>query len=172
MSILLNSPNQGTIGIQPRSVIVRCRNAESSTAIAQYDLVVLDVTQTSTDSGQGSAAVGSASNSKFSNVKLSLAAVGATVDSSGIYGVAQEAIAAGGTGNILFAGVTLCKAVSGTYTQGEVVGLVASSGGAGAVARASVTQPIGMALTTTGASSTQATILLDGRISYAVTATS
>ena len=172
MSVLIDSPNNGVLGIQPNPVIVRCRNAESSTAIAQYDLVVLDVTQSSVDAGTGSAAVNAASNSKFANVKLSLAAVGATIKSSGLYGVAQEAIAAGATGNILFAGVTLCKTVSGTYTQGEVVGLVASSGGAGAVARVSVTQPIGMALVTTGASSTQATILLDGRISYAVTAAS
>ena len=172
MSVLLEASNHGTLGVQPRPLIVRCRNAESSTAIAQYDLVVLDVTQSSTDPGQGSAAITAASNSKFANVKQSVAATGVTVKSSGLYGVAQEAIAVGATGNVLFAGTTLCKSVSGTYTQGEVVGLVASSGAAASIARVSVTQPIGMVISTSGASATQATILLDGNISYAVSATS
>jgi hypothetical protein len=172
MSTLLETSNHGSLGLQPSPLIVRCRNSESSTAIAQYDLVVIDVTQSSTEPGQGSAAIGSASNSKFANVVRSVAAAGATVKSSGLYGVAQEAIPVGATGNVLFAGITLCKAVSGTYTQGEVVGLVASSGAAASVARVSVTQPIAMVVATSGASATQATIMLEGSISYAVTAAS
>jgi len=164
MSVILEASNHGTLGVQPRSFIVRCRNAESSTAIAQYDLVVLDVTQSSTDPGQGSSAITAASNSKFANVKLSPAAKAA--GTSGLYGIAQEAIAVGANGNVLFAGISLCKAQSGTYTQGELVGLRDSSGAAATISRASVTQVIGMVISTSAASATQATVLLDGSLSF------
>ena len=163
-AVAIGTPPHGPLGVQPRPLIVRCRNAESSTAIAQYDLVVLDVTQSSTDTGQGSAALGSPSNSKFANVKVSPAAKAA--GTSGLYGIAQEAIVAGATGNILFSGISLCKAQSGTYTQGELVGLRDSSGAAATISRASVTQIIGMVISTSAASATQATVLLDGSVSF------
>ena len=169
MSAILNASNNGVLGIQPRTVIVKCRNAEASTAIAKYDLVVLDVAQASIEPGLGDAAAGSASTSKFANVKVSPANRSAT--SSGIYGVAQEAIAAGATGSVMFAGITPCKTVSETYTQGQLVGLPSSSGTAASLVRLSVTQTIGTVVVTTSASATQATILLDGNVSYGAVST-
>lgn len=171
MASILDSSNQGPLGIEPRSMIVRCRNAEASTAIARGDLVRLDFSQSSIVTGQGDAAITAASNSKFANVLLGPTgnpATGSTTSS--IYGIAQEAIAAGATGNIMFAGITTATVASGTYAAGERVGLPVSGGTAGRMTRAATTQPIATVLVG-GTSVTSITVLLQGEVSYGGSAT-
>lgn len=163
MSTILNASNQGTLGIHPRPVIVRCRNAEASTAIAKYDLVRLDFSQSSTEPGQGDAAVTAASNSKFANVVLG--PTGRSATTTGIYGVAQEAIAAGAAGNIMLAGVTPVTCASATYAANQIVGIPASGLTAGRVTNASVTQNVATVLVG-GTTVTQITVLLEGGISF------
>lgn len=163
MSTILDASNNGVLGVQPRALIVKCRNAAGA-AIAKYDLVRLDIAnQTSTEPGLGSSAVGSASNSQFANVIKGPTGKGATT--SAIYGVAQEAIADGGIGSIMFSGVTPVTAASATYAAGNQVGIPASGLTAGTVTNASVTQPIGVCAIG-GTTVTQITIVLDGNISY------
>lgn len=171
MASILDASNNGVLGIQPRTLIVRCRNAEASNAIAIGDLVRLDFSQSSTEPGQGSAAVTSASNSKFANVLLGPTgnpATGSTTSS--IYGIAQEAIAAGASGNIMFAGVTTATVASGTYAAGERVGLPASGGTAGRMTRAATTQAIATVLVG-GTTVTSITVLLQGEVAYGGSAT-
>lgn len=170
MASILDSSNQGSLGIEPRSLIVRCRNAEASTALARGDLVRLDFSQSSIITGQGDAALTSASNSKFANVVLS--SVTASSSESSIYGVAQEAISAGATGNIMFAGITTVKSVAtGTYAAGERVGLgTTTTTTKGLVHRLTVTQPVGTVLVG-GATPSTITILLQGELAYGPTGT-
>lgn len=158
MSVIFTTSNNGVLGVQPYPVILTCRNKDSA-AIPQYSLVRLDFAQTSEEPGTGSSAVGVASNSKWANVTL-----GGTVTSAssgGIYGVAQEAIAAGGNGKVMFAGITQAISTSLTYAVGEAVGLTASTIVAGAVSNATVTTKIGIFVGTAGAS-TAPRILLNG----------
>ena len=168
MAHILNASNNGTLGIQPRTLIVRCRNAESSTALARGNLVRLDFSQTSVEPGQGGAAVTAASDSKFANVILGPATPG-TVNST-VFGIAQEAIAAGATGNIMFAGVTPATVASATYAAGQRVGLGTTSVTAGTMTNATTTMPIATVLVG-GASVTSITVLLEGAVSYCNSAT-
>jgi hypothetical protein len=171
MASILNASAQGSLGIQPRTLIVRCRNAEASTALARGDLVRLDFSQSSTEPGQGDAAITSASNSKFANVVLGPTgnpATGSTTSS--IYGIAQEAIAAGATGNIMFAGVTTASVASGTYAAGERVGIPVSGLTAGRMTRAATTQSIATVLVG-GTTVTSITVLLQGEVAYGGSAT-
>lgn len=163
MSVILNSSNNGTLGAQPRSVILRCRNSEASSAIAKYDLVRLDFSQSSIEPGQGDAALTAGSNSKFANVVLG--PTGRSNTTTGIYGVAQEAIAAGASGNIMFAGVTPVTCASATYAANQIVGIPASGLAAGRVTNASVTQNVATVLVG-GTTVTQITVLLEGGISF------
>ena len=162
MSVLLNAPNNGVLGIQPRPVILSCRNKDSA-AIPQYTLVRLDFAQTSEEAGTGSSAVGAASNSKWANVTLAPTTTAAT--SGGIYGVAQEAIAAGANGKVMFAGITQAISASLTYAPGEAVGLTGTAITAGAVSNATVTTKIGIFVGTAGAS-TAPRILLTGNVAF------
>ena len=162
MSVLLSASNNGVLGIQPRTLILKCRNAAGG-AIAQYDLVRLDLSQASLEAGQGSAAVGSASNSIFANVVKGPTGKGTTT--TGIYGVAQEAIADGASGPIMFVGTTPVKAASATYAAGNNVGIPASGLTAGTVTNATVTQAVAMCLVG-GTTVTQITVALDGNISF------
>ena len=162
MSVILNASNNGTLGVHPRTVVLRCRNAEASNAIAKYDLVRLDFSQTSIEPGQGDAAVTAASNSKFANVVLG--PTGRSNTTTGIYGVAQEAIPAGSTGNIMFAGVTPVTCASATYAANQLVGIPASGLTAGRVTNASVAQNVATVLVG-GTTVTQITVLLEGGIS-------
>lgn len=158
MSVIFTTPNNGVLGVQPYPVILSCRNKDSA-AIPQYSLVRLDFAQTSEEPGNGSSAVGVASNSKWANVTL-----GGTITSAssgGIYGVAQEAIAAGANGKVMFAGITQAISTSLTYAVGEAVGLTGSTIVAGAVSNATVTTKIGIFVGTAGAS-TAPRILLNG----------
>ena len=161
MSIVLGTPNNGVLGIQPQNIVVRCVNPSGGTAIKQYDLVYLDFSKASVDAGTGSSTYPTLSNSKFANVIIGPTAPSLTT--TGLYGVAQQAIAAGTEGPVLFAGTTLVTCASATYTAGNVVGLAATTT-AGTVTRLIVTQPIGVCLVG-GASATQITMLLDGTIS-------
>jgi hypothetical protein len=162
MSVLLEASNHGTLGIQPNPLILSCRNKDSS-AIAQWALVRLDFAQTSEEPGTGSSALGSASNSKWANVTLAPTTTAAS--SGGIYGVAQEAIAAGANGKVMFAGITQATSTSLTYAVGEAVGLTGSAITAGNVSNATVTTKIGIFVGTAGAS-TAPRILLNGVIAF------
>jgi hypothetical protein len=162
MSVLLEASNHGMLGIQPNSLILSCRNKDSS-AIAQYALVRLDFAQTSEEPGTGSSAVGAASNSKWANVTLAPTTTAAS--SGGIYGVAQEAIAAGATGKVMFAGITQATSASLTYAVGEAVGLTGNAINAGNVSNATVTTKIGIFVGTAGAS-TAPRILLQGSLAF------
>jgi hypothetical protein len=162
MSVLLEASNHGTLGIQPNTLILSCRNKDAS-AIAQYALVRLDFAQTSEQPGQGDAAVGSASTSKWANVTVAPTTTSAS--SGGIYGVAQEAIAVGGVGKVMFAGITQATSSSLTYAVGEAVGLTGSAITAGNVSNATVTTKVGIFVGTAGAT-TAPRILLNGAISF------
>lgn len=165
MSVLLAALSQGTLGIHPRSIVVRVRNSGAD-AIVAGDLIRFDFTQASAEPGQGDAAPSAASTSKFANVTRATAAAAANT-LGGLYGVAMAPIGLGKIGDVLVCGVATVKAVSGTYTQGEVVGLPATGGTAGAVTRASVQLKIGTVLSTTGGSATSVQILLDGTVAKA-----
>lgn len=162
MSVLLNASNHGAIGIQPRTLILPCRNS-SGGSIAQYDLVRLDLSQASLEPGLGAAAAGAASTSVWANVVKGPTGKGATT--SGIYGVAQEAIANGAVGKIMFVGTTRVTSASATYAAGNQVGIPASGLTAGTVTNASVTQPVGMCVVG-GTTVTQITVALDGNVSF------
>lgn len=162
MSVLFATPNQGVLGVQPYPVILSCRNKDSA-AIPQYTLVRLDFAQTSEEAGTGSSAVGVASNSKWANVTLAPTTTAAS--SGGIYGVAQEAIAAGANGKVMFAGITQAISSSLTYAIGEAVGLTGSAITAGNVSNATVTTKIGIFVGTAGAS-TAPRILLNGGTAF------
>lgn len=162
MSVLLEASNNGPIGVQPRSVIVRCIAGAS---IAQYDLVVLDFSKASELPGTGTSTYPTASNSKFANVVKGPTGKGALT--TGLYGVAQEAIASGAEGRIMFAGITPVNAASASYQAGNVVGIPASGLTAGTVTNATVTQAVGtVVLPTASTSTTLPTIILDGSISF------
>jgi hypothetical protein len=161
MSVLLSASNNGVLGIHPRTLILKCRNA-SGGAIAQYDVVRLDLSQASLEPGQGSAAVGSASNSIFANVVKGPTTKGSAT--TGIYGVAQEAIADGAAGHIMFVGTTLVTATSKTYAVGNQVGFSASAITAGAITNDTVTQPIGVCHT--AGTVTQIRMTIDGNLSF------
>jgi hypothetical protein len=162
MSVLLATPNNGVLGIQPYPVILSCRNKDSA-AIPQYTLVRLDFAQTSEDAGTGSSAVNVASNSKWANVTLAPTITAAT--SGGIYGVAQEAISAGANGKVMFAGITEAISTSLTYATGQAVGLTATAITAGAVSNATVTTKIGI-FVGTAATTTAPRILLTGGVCF------
>lgn len=162
MSVLLEASNHGTLGIQPSPIILSCRNKDGS-AIAQWALVRLDFAQTSEEPGSGSSALGVASNSKWANVTLAPTTTAAS--SGGLYGVAQEAIAAGGVGKVMFAGITQATSSSLTYAVGEAVGLTGSAITAGNVSNATVTTKIGIFVGTAGAS-TAPRILLQGSLAF------
>lgn len=166
MSVLLEASNNGVLGVQPRNVVVKCVNPSGGTAIKQYDLVYLDFSKASADAGTGSSTYPTLSNSKFANVIIGPTGRGQTT--TGVYGVAQEAIAAGAEGKVLFAGTTLVTCASSTYAPGDVVGLPASGATAGTVTRLIVTQNIGVCLVG-GTTVTQITMLLDGGVSFGST---
>ncbi len=166
MSIILGTPNQGVLGIQPQTIIARCVNPSGGTAIKQYDLVYLDFSKASVNAGTGSSTYPTLSNSKFANVIIGPTGRGQTT--TGVYGVAQQAIAAGAEGPVLFAGTTLVTCASSTYAAGDVVGLPASGATAGTVTRLIVTQPIGACIVG-GTAVTQITMLLEGGISFGST---
>jgi hypothetical protein len=162
MSVLLEASNHGTLGIQPNPLILSFRNKDSS-AIAQWALVRLDFAQTSEQPGSGDAALGAASNSKWANVTLAPTTTAAS--SGGLYGVAQEAIPAGGVGKVMFAGITQATSTSLTYAVGEAVGLTGSALTGGNISNATVTTKIGIFVGTAGAS-TAPRILLNGVIAF------
>lgn len=163
MSVLLAALNQGTLGIHPRSIVVKCESAETSTTIAATELVRFDFTQASAEPGQGNASHTAPSTSKFAVIRLASAAAPAGT-LGGIYGVAMQSIGPGKSGDVLICGVATVKTASATYTQGETVGLPTSSGTAGVVTKSSVSLKIGTVLSTTDASATSAQIILDGSI--------
>jgi len=162
MSVLLQTPNHGVLGLQPSPLILSCRNKDSA-AIAQWALVRLDFAQTSEEPGTGTSAVGVASNSKWANVTVAPTTTAAA--SGGLYGVAQEAIAAGANGKVMFAGITQATSTSLTYAIGEAVGLTGSALTAGNVSNATVTTKIGIFVGTAGAS-TAPRILLTGNVAF------
>jgi len=161
MSMIVSTFSQGTLGLQPRSVIVKARNAETSTTIATGDLVRFDLTQPSSSPGNGSALPTAASNSKFANVK-----VGPFIgtDSGGIYGVAQEAILAGQIGYIMVVGITNVKCASLTYVAGEIVG---TSSSAATVTNSAPVINVGTVATSSDGAVTSVQIILDGSLSLA-----
>jgi hypothetical protein len=158
MSVLLSALSQGTIGIQPRPVIVKARCVSS---VSVGDLVRFDLSQASSIPGQGDAAFNATTNSKFANV-----AIGPfTGDSAGgIYGVAQTAAAAGQQADIMVCGVTNVKCASATYTAGQAVG---PSGTAATATNSSPAAKIGVVLTSSGGAVTSVQILLDGSLALA-----
>lgn len=159
MSYILTSTLQPTVGIQPRYLIVRCR---ATAQIAAGLLCSLDLSQASEEPGLGSSLPGSATNSKWANVSL-----GGTVRAAGtssLYGIAQETIASGAEGLVMFAGFTNATSASLTYAVGNQVGLSGSAITAGHITNASVTQPIGIA--TTAGTTTAPRILLTAQFSY------
>jgi len=162
MSVLLAALSQGTLGIHPRSIIVRVRNSGAD-AIVATDLVRFDFAQTSAEPGQGDAAATEASTSKFANVARAPAnAPAGTL--GGLYGVAMSPIGVGRTGDVLVCGVATVKCASGTYTQGQTVYLGTTGGTSGVVQGAGgvVSARIGTVLHTTAGSATTVQILLDG----------
>lgn len=161
MSYILTSTVQPTVGIQPRYLIVRCRNKEASTLNANI-LCLLDFAQASEEPGLGSSLPGTASNSKWANVALAATTTAATT--SGLYGITQEAIAAGAEGLVMFAGFTNATSASLTYAVGNRIGLTGSAITAGNVSNATVTTPIGIA--TTAATTTSPRILLFGQFAF------
>jgi len=162
MSVLLSASNMGSIGIQPNTLILSCRNKDSS-SIAQYALVRLDFAQASEFPGQGDAAFNADSTSKWANVTLGPTQTAAST--GGLYGIAQEAIAAGKVGKVMFAGITQATSASLTYAVGEAVGLTGSAITGGNVSNATVTTKIGIFVGTAGAS-TAPRILLTGAVAF------
>ena len=162
MSVLLAALSQGTLGIHPRSIIVRVRNSGAD-AIVATDLVRFDFLQASAEPGQGDAAPSAASTSKFANVTRAPAAVPAGT-LGGLYGVAMGPIGLGKTGDVLVCGVATVKCASSTFTQGDTVYLPTTGGTSGVVQRTGGTAGarIGTAMTTTVGNVTSVQILLDG----------
>jgi len=167
MASVINGNYQPTLGIEPFTIVARCRNAQGA-ALNRGDLVRLDFTQTAVESGQGTAALTAASNSKFANVTLGPTGPG-TIN-SGVYGVVQEAIVTAGTGLVMFAGVTTATVVSGNYTAGERIGLGTTAVTAGQMTRATTTMPLAAVLIG-GTGVTTATVLLPGEVAYCNSAT-
>lgn len=168
MASVINGNYQPSLGIEPFTIVARCRNAEASTALARGDLVRLDLSQTSIEPGQGTAALTAASNSKFANVLLGPTGPGTT--NSSIYGIAQEAITAGSTGLVMFAGVTPASVTSLTYVAGQRVGLGTTAVTAGRMTNATTTMPIAAVLVG-GTTVTSITVLLPGEVAYCNSAT-
>jgi hypothetical protein len=124
MSHIVSASNQGTLGVHPASVEVMARNSETVDIIEVGDLVRFDTAQASSIPGQGTAANGAPSNSKFANVKRNILVLG---ESFGIYGVAQQQILPGKTGKIMVVGVTRVNCVAGNYGAGQTVGVPSSA---------------------------------------------
>jgi hypothetical protein len=169
MSLTISSSVQPSLGVEPRRLIVRCRNSEASSTISRGALVRLDfaLASGSTESGQGTAAITAASNSVFANVVLGPTTGAATT--SGFYGIAQESIAAGATGAVMLAGITTANVASATYAVGQRVGLSASAITAGTMTNATTTQTIAVVLVG-GTTVTSITVLLPGDLSFGITA--
>jgi hypothetical protein len=161
MSLIVSTFSQGTLGLQPRSVIVKARNVETATTIVTGDLVRFDLTQPSSFPGNGSALPTAASNSKFANVKVGPFT---GTDAGGIYGVAQEDIRAGQIGYIMVVGVTNVKCSSLTYVAGEIVG---TSSDAATVTNSNPVAKVGTVLSSSGSAVTSIQIMLDGSLTLA-----
>jgi hypothetical protein len=158
MSYIVSASNQGTLGVQPATVDVPVRNAGAVDAIEIGDLVRFDMTQASSIPGQGSAANGSASNSKFANVVREAAASIATA--FGIYGVALDRISVGKIGKVRVVGIATVKCAQSTYTAGETVGIPAVPIAA-TVANSGVQIGLGTVLTS-GSNLTSVEVIFDG----------
>lgn len=163
MSYIVSASNQGTLGVQPATVDVPVRNAGTVDAIEIGDLVRFDMTQASSIPGQGSAANGSASNSKFANVVRDAAA---SISSAfGIYGVAIDRISVGKTGKVRVVGIATVKCASNNYTAGETIG-ISSSPVTATVTNSNVQIGLGTVLTSaTGATSVE--VMFDGSFGMA-----
>lgn len=152
------APNvQAQYGIQPMALDITCYAQE---ALSQYQLVVFDIANSTATSND----VGSSTSGLY-QVKKSPTA--APLDA--VIGVAQEAIASGGTGKIRVIGPTKVLGTSATYVKGAAPVIKASGSTAGtvdlAVASATLQLPIGVCLA--GGSTTTPTIMLDGAIARA-----
>lgn len=163
MSHIVSASNQGTLGIQPTTVDVPARNAGTVDAIEVGDLVRFDTAQASVIPGQGTAANGSPSNSKFANVTRDAAA--SITTAYGIYGVAQERILPGATGKVRLVGVTRVNCQTQSYNAGETIG-VASVPVTAQVTKSAVKIGLGTVLTP-GINVSSVEVMFDGSLGIA-----
>ena len=163
MSHIVSASNQGTLGVHPASVEVTARNSETVETINVGDLVRFDTAQASSIPGQGTATNNSPSNSKFANVKRNILVLD---EAHGLYGVAQQTILPGKFGKILIVGVTRVNCVTGSYTDGQTIG-VASIATPAQVSNASPVIGLGTVLTP-AINATSIEVMFDG--SFGITA--
>lgn len=162
MSYILTSTLQPTLGIQPRYLIVRCRNGGASSITSNF-LCQLDFSKASEEPGLGSSLPGTASNSVWANVTL--VATTAATGTGQLYGIAQETIAVGAEGLVMFAGFTNAVSASIGYTVGQKVGLSATAAGTAGHVVATPTNTVGIVVT--AATTTTPRILVLGQFATA-----